>query len=74
MKAGNDSLTEQDREHLKEAVFVKSSIHLHVDYLKTLLATANQEKTRNVYEGFAWVKVPGVTSYTCLFTNLTNKH
>ena len=52
MKADNDSLTQQDREDLKEAVFRNVIKPSHEDYIRTLLATANQEKLRVIYEGF----------------------
>ena len=52
MKADNNSLTEGDREQLKDAVFKNIIQPSHANYIKTLLATANPENLRIMYEGF----------------------
>ena len=52
MKADNNSLTQQDREDLNEAVFRNIIEPLHADYVRTLLATANPANTRIMYEGY----------------------
>ena len=52
LTADNDSLTQQDREDLHEVVFRKIIKPSHEDYVKTLLATANQANIKIIYTGF----------------------
>ena len=52
MKADTDSLTEQDRDNLKEAVYNTITEHSHQDYIRSMLATVNQANVRKTVEGF----------------------
>ena len=52
MKADINSLIEQDREDLKEKVFRKIIKPSHDYYVRTLIATANPENIRIMFEGF----------------------
>ena len=52
MKADNKSITEQDKETLKEAlfeIFIKPS---HLEYIKNTAATVNPGNLRKTYKGF----------------------
>ena len=52
MKADNRSLTEKDREDLKQAVFITIIEPSHQDYIKSMVATANPSNLRQMYKGF----------------------
>ena len=51
MKADNNSLTEKDREDLKQEVYT-TMVTSHDDFIRSMLATANQANLRQMYEGF----------------------
>ena len=58
MKAGDNSLTEQDREFLKQTVldtFIKPS---HEAYMRSMVTTANPLHLRRMYEGFQSIPKP----------------
>ena len=52
MKADNDSLTEQDRDNLKEAVYNTIIEPSHQEFIRLMLATVNPENVRKTVEGF----------------------
>ena len=58
MKADNNSLTEQDRQNLKDAVFRNIIKPSHDAYVRTFLATANPANTRIIFEGFQSTPYP----------------
>ena len=58
MKADNQSLTEQDREMLKDKlhdIFMEAP---HLDYINTMLATVNPQNVEQVYKGFFAYPLP----------------
>ena len=52
MKADNDSLTDQDRDTLKETVYNRIVEPSHMEYIRMMLATVNQENVRKTYQGY----------------------
>ena len=56
MKAGNDSLTEEDREHLKKAVFESFIETPHHQYMRRMRESPMDP--RQIYEGFQSVPKP----------------
>ena len=52
MKADNNSLTEQDREDLKETLNIIMIKPSHDGFIRSMLATANQANLQKMYKGF----------------------
>ena len=48
MKADKDSLTEEDRDDLRESFYWNIIKPLHNDYIRTMLSTANPSNLRNM--------------------------
>ena len=57
MKADNSSLTEEDRESLKEAVYKIIIKPTHQDFIELMMATVEKENLREMFEGHH--SVPG---------------
>jgi hypothetical protein len=62
MNADNDSLTEQDREHLKEVVDDIITETSHQEYIKQIVATVNPENIKKTYEGVHNVPKPSANA------------
>ena len=52
MKADNDSLTDEDRDKLKEAVYTAIIEPSHHDFIRVMQATVNPENVKKTVEGF----------------------
>ena len=58
MKADNNSLTEENRERLKEAVYDIITVPSHMEYISSMMASANPDNVQHVYDGYQSVPRP----------------